>query len=106
MLLVLSCCLLSTGSTAIGSEESATADKPKYVEKKKEDKSLIDSVSSTLGNAIGLLSLEGKTEGEAGVPRKIAVLPAIGQGDERERDDIRTAIHNNLSSKNFELLKP
>ncbi len=91
------------------SESSPSADtKPeqKYKAKKKEDESIIDSVSKTLGDAIGMLSLDGRTEGDEGVPRIIAVLPAVGQGDDRERDDIRTVIHNNLSSKNFDLLKP
>ncbi|NQZ09789.1 MAG: hypothetical protein HRT35_21770 [Algicola sp.] len=78
----------------------------KYKAKKKEDDSILDSVSKTIGDAIGMLSLDGRTEGDEGVPRRIAVLPAIGEGDDRERDDIRTVIHNNLSSKNFDLLKP
>ena len=84
--------------------------KPKYIKKeKKEDDSLIGSLSKTVTDAVGMLSLDGRTEGEEGVPRKIAVLPAVPTGDpveERELDDIRTAIHNNLSSKNFDLLKP
>ncbi|MFT5162866.1 MAG: hypothetical protein ACI9FJ_001446, partial [Alteromonadaceae bacterium] len=74
----------------------------KYKKKDKKEGSLLKSI----GDAIGLLSLDGRTEGEEGVPRRIAVLPAAGQGDDMERDDIRTVIHNNLSSKNFELLKP
>ncbi len=72
----------------------------------KDDGSLLNSIGKSIGNTIGLLTPGGRTEGEEGVPRRIAVLPAVGQGDERERDDIRTVIHNNLSSKNFELLKP
>jgi hypothetical protein len=78
----------------------------KYKGRKTEDKSLLDSVTKTLGDAIGMLSSDGRTEGDEGVPRKIAVLPAVGEGDDRERDDIRTVMHNNLSSKNFDLLKP
>jgi uncharacterized lipoprotein len=39
-------------------------------------------------------------------PRTIAVLPAVGQGTAEQRDDIRTAIHNSLSSKNFDLKRP
>lgn len=74
--------------------------------KGEEEQSVIESVTETLGDAIGILTRKVRTEGEEGIPRRIAVLPAVGQGDDRERDDIRTAIHNNLSSKNFELLKP
>jgi hypothetical protein len=98
----------SLGAQAIDSQAPAATDKKESVEQA--DESLLDSVTNTIGDAmgdaLGLLSIEGRTEGEEGIPRTIAVLPAVGQGDERERDDIRTVIHNNLSSKNFELLKP
>lgn len=78
----------------------------KYQKKDQDEGSLLKSVGKVFGDAMGLLSADGRTEGEAGVPRRIAVLPAVGEGDEREREDIRTVIHNNLSSKNFDLLKP
>lgn len=40
------------------------------------------------------------------VPRRVAVLPATGEATPQELEEVRTAIHNNLSSKAFELLKP
>jgi len=39
-------------------------------------------------------------------PRRITVLPAVGQGTAEQLDDVRTAIHNSLSSRNFELKRP
>lgn len=39
-------------------------------------------------------------------PRRIAVLPAFGEGASEHKEDVRTAVFNNLSSKSFELLKP
>ena len=39
-------------------------------------------------------------------PRRIAVLPALGDATKEHKDDVRMAVHNNLSSKAFELLKP
>lgn len=38
-------------------------------------------------------------------PRRIAVLPASGDAPADHRDDVRMAIHNNLSSKAFDLMK-
>lgn len=43
---------------------------------------------------------------ESIVPRRIAVLPAQGDATPEHKEDIRTAVHNNLSSKSFELMKP
>ncbi len=39
-------------------------------------------------------------------PQHITVLPAVGEGTPEQREDIRTAIHNSLSSRNFELKRP
>ena len=39
-------------------------------------------------------------------PQHVAVLPAVGEGTPEQREDIRTAIHNSLSSRNFELKRP
>ena len=98
---------LAAAESDPAAESQAKPDKqPKYKKRTEEEKSLIDSVTDSIGDAVGLITDKVQNEGEEGVPRRIAVLPAVGQGDERERDDIRTVIHNNLSSKNFELLKP
>lgn len=99
--LLLLLCAFGVSSLASAAQNNETTDADS-----EEDPSVIESVTETLGDAIGILTRKVRTEGEEGIPRRIAVLPAVGQGDERERDDIRTAIHNNLSSKNFELLKP
>ncbi len=46
------------------------------------------------------------TPGEEDAPQRIAVLPATGQGSAGQLEDVRIAIHNGLSSKNFELQRP
>ncbi len=111
---VLLFCLIVAGGNAVAtnaeqsnqSSQSATETSEQKSEQSEQERSVLESVTEGIGDAIGILTRKVRTEGTEGIPRKIAVLPAIGQGDERERDDIRTAIHNNLSSKNFELLKP
>ncbi len=40
------------------------------------------------------------------VPTYIAVLPVNGKGTDKEREDVRVALHNILSSTNFRLRKP
>lgn len=44
--------------------------------------------------------------GDVQVPRRVAVMPATGTATPEELDEVRTAIHNNLSSKAYDLLKP
>ncbi|MCU0842206.1 MAG: hypothetical protein MUC79_10860 [Thiobacillaceae bacterium] len=39
-------------------------------------------------------------------PRRIAVLPASGRGTPEQLEDVRIAIHNGLSAKNFDLKRP
>jgi hypothetical protein len=40
------------------------------------------------------------------LPRYVAVLPALGDGTEGERNDLHLAVNNALGASNFELLKP
>jgi len=47
-----------------------------------------------------------KVMGLKDVPARIAVMPATGQGNEAEKSDISNAIHNNLGTSQFNLLKP
>lgn len=69
--------------------------------------SLLDTLKSGVQSATGVVSnIINKDDGQEGIPRRIAVLPAKGDGSEESLNDIRTAIHNSLSAKNFELQKP
>lgn len=47
-----------------------------------------------------------KKSGVKGIPTSIAVLPAVGGGDDDERRDVTEAIHNSLGTSRFALLKP
>ena len=47
-----------------------------------------------------------KVMGLKDVPARIAVMPATGEGNEAEKHDISNAIHNNLGTSQFSLLKP
>ncbi|WP_027857853.1 fibronectin type III domain-containing protein [Marinobacterium jannaschii] len=47
-----------------------------------------------------------KVMGLKDVPIRIAVMPATGEGNEAEKHDISNAIHNNLGTSQFNLLKP
>ncbi|WP_370298545.1 GNA1162 family protein [Pontibacterium sp.] len=58
-------------------------------------------------NALGIAAEKTKKLiGIADMPKRIAVLPATGQGEESERQDISHALHNTLGTSNFSLIKP
>ncbi len=68
---------------------------------------MLERAGQMLGGVFGGSANEARpAESPADTPRRIAVLPAAGQGTPEQREDIRTAIHNSLSSKNFELKRP
>ena len=61
------------------------------------------SVRNLLG--IGKKRQDDKT-GSSEVPSRIAVLQAVGDGEEEERRSITEAVHNSLGTSQFSLLKP
>lgn len=68
---------------------------------------MLERAGQMLGSVFGATTDEARAPAAATeAPRRIAVLPAIGQGTPEQREDIRTAIHNSLSSKSFELKRP
>ena len=70
------------------------------------NKSIKDFADSVKG-AFGFVKKKaGGKLGVKDVPASIAVLPAVGEGDEDERRDVTDAIHNNLGTSQFALLKP
>jgi|GEM_PF-2527249 len=69
--------------------------------------SLLDEAGKLLNRAItGEDKPGGDKQQHVDAPRHIAVLPATGQGTPEQLEDIRTAIHNSLSAKSFELERP
>ena len=65
-----------------------------------------DGVMDSVKGFFGLGS--GKNGGRVAsgrVPATIAVMPAVGKGDDEERGDITDAIHNHLGTSKFRLLK-
>ncbi|MDQ6993252.1 MAG: fibronectin type III domain-containing protein [Mariprofundus sp.] len=66
-----------------------------------------DDVVSKSENALGLGEgdLQRQKVKEV-VPHRIAIMPATGEGEHGVREDIRTAIHNHLSSLTFDVIKP
>ncbi|MGB0663282.1 MAG: hypothetical protein ACPGMR_05800 [Pontibacterium sp.] len=77
-----------------------------------EGKSLIENIKQNgavegVVNALGVVAdTTQKIVGLKGVPERIAVLPATGQGEESERQDISNALHNILGTSRYTLLKP
>lgn len=67
--------------------------------------SLKSGVQSATNAVSGMIEKALPDDGKEGVPRRIAVLPATGDGSAETLEDIRTAIHNGLGSKNFDLQK-
>lgn len=63
----------------------------------------VDGVRNLLGT---VASSTKKLIGIEGIPERIAVLPATGEGETSERIDISNALHNTLGTSQFTLLKP
>jgi len=72
------------------------------------DTSLGESVSQLADSVSRLLSSSKASVvgDQIAVPKQIAVLPAFGEGDAQTLADISIAVHNQLSAKPFQLLKP
>lgn len=60
-------------------------------------------IGQAIGRVFGSSDKKEESTTDAEAPQRIAVLPAVGKGTPEQLEDIRTAIYNSLSSKNFEM---
>ncbi len=86
LLLVLLCVLLLGGGSGVAQEEPELAPPPPPFPT--------------------LTAKAERTLRARDLPRRLAVLPCLGEGSAAEREDIRLAIHNHLAATPFELMKP
>ena len=100
---------LSLAAAAQDKDENKDSDKqPGTLEQIGQQTSdIAGKVGGALLDAVRFLPIPRfSNEGQDGIPVHIAVLPATGFGSDLEREDIRLAIHNNLSARPFELQRP
>lgn len=104
--------LLSSFSGAAFSEAAFSAEGNDGVLDKLSDNAVVNTLTdnqavNSVRSALGMAAEKTKKLiGIADMPKRIAVLPASGQGEESERQDISNALHNTLGTSNFSLIKP